>query len=100
MTAQTTQYIWFKLTGPEETPSSEISLEDVRHVDDLKKAIKKEQSPELDAYAPNRLILKAKKSNESDEQAVELGNPRESIDSVRQRFGNDFEVVVSVPAGK
>jgi hypothetical protein len=94
----TTQNIWFKLTSPKETPWSAVSLKDVHHVDGLKKAIKKEKSVGLKDYDADDLILMAKKSGESDEQAVELGNPRETMDKVLAHFGNDFEVLVSVPA--
>ena len=90
----TTPYIWFKYAGTE----NKVQLTDaIKDVTDLKKAIRVEQSPELDAYASNRLILKAKRSAEGDEQAMELGNAREPISSVHQRFDNDWEVLVSVP---
>jgi len=95
-----TQYIWFKLERPQVTDWTKVSLEGVRDVDDLKKAIKKEKPVDLKDYDADTLILKAKRSTERDERAVELQNPRESLTSIKGRFGNDFEIFVSVPTGK
>jgi len=86
--------------SPKETPWTEVSLENVEDVDDLKKAIKCEKSNALKDYDADQLVLKAKRSTENDEQAVELGDPRESIASVQQRFGDNYEVLVSVSTGK
>ena len=93
-----TQFIWFKLKTPQETTWTEVSLENVRHVDGLKKAIKDKKSVRLKDVDADELILKAKKKGESDEQAVELDDPEASITSVRQRFGPNFRVLASVPA--
>ena len=92
--------IWVKLMNPKETPWTEVSLVGVCHVDGLKKVIKCKKSNMLKDYDAVQLVLKAKKSSESDEQAVELGDPRESIASVQQRFGDNYEVLVSVSTGK
>ena len=92
--------IWIKLVNPEETSWTKVSLENVDDVDDLKSTIKSKLSPELKDYDADQLVLKAKRSTENDEQAVELGDPRESIASVQQRFGDNYEVLVSVSTGK
>jgi hypothetical protein len=90
----TTPYIWFKYAGTE----NKVQLTDaIKDVTDLKEAIKNKKPIDLKGYDADRLILKAKRSAEGDEQAMELGNPRESITSVHQRFDNDWEVLVSVP---
>src|SRR4051794_34772113 len=92
------QYVWVKLTTPE-APFTEISLEDVHHVDGLKRAIKGDFLNDLKNYDVPRLILRAKRSTETDEQAVLLDDPVESKASVQQKFGNDFMAFVSVPSG-
>src|SRR4051794_39371472 len=92
--------IWVKLIILKKTPWTRVSLDGVEYVDDLKKAIKNELSPKLDSYAIVDLILKAKNNAESDEQAVELGDPEESVASVQQRFGDNFRVLVSAPTSK
>src|SRR4051812_1225994 len=81
-TRSSTQFIWIKLTSPVETPLTKVSLVNIHDVDDLKEAIKIRMSPKLDAYTAPDFILKAKKSAESDEQAVELRNLKESMASV------------------
>jgi hypothetical protein len=88
--------IWVKLMSPEETPWTVVSLEGVEYVDDLKKAIKNKKSNALKDYDADQLILKAKKSSESDKQAALLGDPRESVASVQRRFGDNFRVLASV----
>lgn len=82
--------------SPEETPWTSVSLSGMEYVDGLKKAIKNKLSPKLDAYAAVDLVLKAKKSTESNEQAALLGDPRESVASVQRRFGDNFRVLASV----
>jgi hypothetical protein len=91
-----TSHIWVKLVDPE-TPWAEISLQHVRHVDGLKDAIKLKFPNLLQNYDAVNLILKAKRNEETDEQAIGLGNPEESIEDVKQRFGDVFRVLVSVP---
>jgi len=96
----TAQKIWFKLTSPQETSWIKLSLKDVDDVNDLKKAIKTEKPVDLKDYDADRLILEAKKNDEDDDQAKELDNPEQSIESIQQHFGNNFRIIVSVPAGK
>ena len=86
---------WVKLVSPEETSWTKVSLENVHHVDGLKKVIKRKKPNSFKDHGTVQLILRAKKSSESDEQVMELVNPRESITSVQQRFGDDFRVLVS-----
>ena len=95
----TTSSIWIKLIQPKESPWTRVSLNGVEYVDDLKKTIKKEKPVDLKDYDADNLIIKAKKTSESDDQAVKLENPEEPIGVVQQRFGHDFRVFVSVPAG-
>ncbi|RUS23587.1 hypothetical protein BC938DRAFT_474916 [Jimgerdemannia flammicorona] len=100
-TTMTAQIIWFKLTSPqEETSWIKLSLANVNDVNDLKEAIKNKKPVDLKDHDADRLILKAKKGTESDEQAQELNNSRESVLSLQERFGNDFEILVFLPAGK
>ncbi|CAG8573814.1 10395_t:CDS:1, partial [Paraglomus occultum] len=73
---------WFKL---ENTAWDEVSLEDVTNVANLKKAIKSEVAPELDAYAPGRLTLKATDKLDDASQAVEL-DARDSLLKVLGRL--------------
>ncbi|CAG8662477.1 4562_t:CDS:1, partial [Paraglomus brasilianum] len=49
----------------------EVFLKDVTNVANLKKDIKSEVAPELDAYAPGRLILKATNKLDDASQAVQ-----------------------------
>ncbi|RUS26936.1 hypothetical protein BC938DRAFT_483914 [Jimgerdemannia flammicorona] len=98
-TTMTAQIIWFKLTSPqEETAWIKLSLANVNDVNDLKEAIKNKKPVDLKDYDADSLILKAKKRTESDEQAQELNNSRESVLSLQERFGNDFEILVFLPA--
>ena len=96
----TAQKIWFKLVSPQETAWTQVSLANVDNVDDLKKAIKNKKPVDLKDCDADRLILKAKKSVESDEQAKELENPRESVHALQRHFGIDLEILVTVPVGK
>ena len=92
-------YVWIKLVSPEETSWTRVSLSNVEFIDDLKAVIKNKKPVDLKDYDADKLILKAKKKADGNEQAVELDDPRESVASIQQRFGADFEVLVSVPAG-
>jgi len=85
--------------SPKETPWTQVSLENIRNVDNLKAAIKNRMAPKLDMYAIPDLVLKAKKSSEDNEEAVELTDPRELITSVQRQFYDDFEVLVFTPDG-
>jgi len=91
--------IWVKLMTPEETPWMIISTDDIDDICDLKKAIKKKLSPELDSYTATGLILKVKKFSisKNNELAIELGDPRELMISVRRCFSDDCGVLVFIP---
>ncbi|KAF0523217.1 crinkler family protein [Gigaspora margarita] len=65
-----------------------VSLDDVDDVIDLKKKIKKEVSPTLDAYSVDRLILKATKTNiQEANNATELDERNKLVDIL-----NEFRV--------
>ncbi|CAG8833973.1 11690_t:CDS:2, partial [Gigaspora margarita] len=65
-----------------------VSLDDVDDVIDLKKKIKKEISPMLDAYSVDRLILKATKTNiQEANNATELDERNKLVDIL-----NEFRV--------
>src|SRR4051812_20489815 len=49
-TRSSTQFTWIKLTSPEETPWTKVSLANIHDVDDLKEAIKIKTSPDLNAF--------------------------------------------------
>ena len=93
----TAQKIWFKLTSPQETAWTQVSLVNVGNVDDLKEAIKNKKPVDLKDYDVDRLILEAKKNDEDDDQAVELEDPKESIGDIKERFENNFRIIVSIP---
>jgi hypothetical protein len=97
MAAQT---IWFKVMNLDDQPQTKVQLNHASDVDDLKKAITDAMKPTFDGYASSRLILKAKRNGENDGQAIQLQNPREFINSVIQRFGDNFELLVYTPPGK
>ncbi|RUS27906.1 hypothetical protein BC938DRAFT_482583 [Jimgerdemannia flammicorona] len=87
----TAQIIWFKLTSPqEETSWIKLSLANVNDVNDLKEAIKNKKPVDLKDHDADRLILKAKKGTESDEQAQELNNRISTLTprALRQRLRN------------
>ena len=98
-----------------ETAWDRVSLEEVEDVTDLKRAIKKKESPILDNYAAMDLVLKATKKVDDDNQAVELDArkdlasvlkdfdvqvPDASIDSVQKSFAKNLWLFVNAPAGK
>ena len=103
---------WFKL---ETTDWDEVFLKDVTNVANLKKDIKSEVAPELDAYAPGRLTLKATNQLDDTSQAVEL-DARDSLlkvlgrlhievqdqspVSVQNCFAENVWLSVYVPSGK
>ena len=103
---------WFKL---ENSAWDEVSLKDVTNVANLKKAIKSEVAPELDAYAPGRLTLKATHKVDDASQAMEL-DARDSllqvlgklnieiqetkITKIHNCFAKNVLLFVNVPSGK
>jgi len=96
----TIHHIWVKRAGFSNSHWTQVSLDNVEDIDDLKTAIKNEMTHSLDAYASYELILKAMKKTDSDEHAVDLKDPMETIASVQQRYGDDFHILVSPPNGK
>ncbi|KAF8456329.1 hypothetical protein BGX38DRAFT_1257701 [Terfezia claveryi] len=73
-----------------------MTLEGIKYVAQLKKAIKKEIAPELDAYSIVNITIKAKQKNDDDNNAVEV-DARRTLASIFKSFGNDTEFLVSVP---
>jgi len=57
----TARKIWFKLTDPQETDWTQVSLTNVINVDDLKKAIKNEKPIDLKDMTPTNLLLVLRK---------------------------------------
>ncbi|KAF8430341.1 hypothetical protein EV426DRAFT_708519 [Tirmania nivea] len=86
---------WFKCIDPE-SEWGKVTLEGVKDIYDLKKAIKKEIAPELDAYSIVNLTIKAKQKNDDDNNAVEV-DARRTLASIFESFGNDTEFLLSVP---
>ncbi|KAF8470145.1 hypothetical protein BDZ91DRAFT_39197 [Kalaharituber pfeilii] len=84
---------WFKIINPESS-WSKVSLEGIEDVDNLKKAIKKEVAPKLDAYSSIRLTIKAKYDDKDPENAVEL-DPKDDLKKVLERVGRQDSPVVS-----
>ncbi|KAF8455531.1 hypothetical protein BGX38DRAFT_172308 [Terfezia claveryi] len=86
---------WFKIINPE-SKWDLVTLEGIKYVAQLKKAIKKEIAPELDAYSIVNITIKAKQKNDDDNNAVEV-DARRTLASIFESFGNDTEFLVSVP---
>ncbi|CAG8815674.1 17058_t:CDS:2 [Gigaspora margarita] len=80
--------VLFKRMSPE-SHWDKVSLDDVDDVIDLKKKIKKEVSPTLDAYSVDRLILKATKTNiQEANNATELDKKNKLVNIL-----NEFRVL-------
>ncbi|RPB26483.1 hypothetical protein L211DRAFT_835321 [Terfezia boudieri ATCC MYA-4762] len=84
---------WFKCIDPE-SEWGKVTLEGVKDIYDLKKAIKKEMAPELDAYPTSRLTIKAKKGeHDDDKEAVKL-EVTEELASALKEYGTWLLVYV------
>jgi tetrahydromethanopterin S-methyltransferase subunit A len=62
-----------------------VSLEGIEDVDDIKRAIKADLTPDLDNYPPSKLIINATKEDEDARHAVKL-NGKEDLKSILMRF--------------
>jgi len=77
---------WYKLVKPQ-SDWDKVPLADVVDVADLKKQIKKEASPALDAFSASRLILAASKIDNKDASSAVEFDAESSLESILKRFG-------------
>lgn len=101
---------WFKLVNPE-SRWDKVSLEGIEDMADIKKAIKAEVAPQLDAYSAASLTIKATKGSKNAGHAVELDEEEdlksvlghfeiENPPSVQRSFAQNIRLFASIPSGK
>ncbi|CAG8563210.1 8831_t:CDS:2 [Paraglomus occultum] len=71
---------WYKLMNPE-SAWDKVSLEEVNDVADLKKAVKKEAAPKLDAFAASDLTIKVLKDCKNGSRAIEV-HPQKTLAAI------------------
>ena len=75
-----------------------MTLEEIKYVAQLKKAIKKQQGAELSAYPTNRLTIKVKKGKDDDDKEAVKLDATEELASALKKHGT--WLLVYVPSGK
>src|SRR2546421_641312 len=104
---------WYKLTNPESN-WNKVPLRKIKDVTDLKKAIKKETSPKLEAFTASDLTLKVVKKFDDVNQAVELDafqslasvleglkvEVPSDADSLKRTFAENVRLFVNAPVGE